>query len=130
MHVAATDALLVSQHPEPIGDVVIAGVLGDRKPVRDGRRSRDRQQSRVAGFGRLGHDATLPGEFVAHLVAMAEHPGRRLDLTRGQLQLQIDAALAGSVRDVEVLADRLPTVGVDEKKLFFNPDSGNVRISS
>ncbi len=61
---------------------------------------------------------------------MAEHPGRRLDLTRGQLQLQIDAALAGSVRDVEVLADRLPTVGVDEKKLFFNPDSGNVRISS
>ncbi len=58
MHVTSTDALLVGDHAEPVRDVPVARVVGDRELVRHRRRQPDGEQSRSVRLGGLRGDAS------------------------------------------------------------------------
>lgn len=93
--------------------------------ARDRRWQRHREELGTALPRSLGGSVAQPGDLSVQVVAVREHSGGGLDLARRQLKLKIDAALAGSVRDVGVVGYRLATVGVDEQELLLYPDSGH-----
>ncbi len=118
------DALLVGDHAEPVRDVPVARVVGDRELVRHRGRQPDGQQSRSVGLGGLRCDASQPRQLGPQLIAGVRDVGRGLDLTAGQLELQLDAALLGVTGDRLISGDRFTGVRVDEQELLLDSDCG------